>query len=42
MAWVVLMKPDGTIDKENIGIVAPADAATGKPETGANGFNYNV
>ena len=42
LAWLALMNPDGKVDKENIGIVAPADAKTGKPETGENEFVYNI
>ena len=42
LAWMALMNADGKVDKENVGIVAPADPATGKPEDGTNGFNYNI
>ena len=42
LAWMALMNADGKVDKENIGIVAPTDAKTGKPETGDNGFVYNI
>ena len=36
------MNADGKVDKENIGIVAPTDASTGKPEDGKLGYNYDI
>ena len=42
LAWLALMNPQGKVDKENIGIVAPIDPATGVAETGDSGYNYNI
>ena len=32
LAWLVMISPDGSVDKSLVPIVAPNDPATGKPE----------